>query len=144
MDAVLIEIDSENVAAAQRAAARAGLTQLEAVEADASTSDVYAPYVPGDIVLACGVFGNISDGDLEETIRHLSMLCGEGAAVIWTRHWKEPVLIARIQQWFAESGFGNLSYDALENAKKTGVGVALLKQPPLRFQPGYRFFTFLR
>ena len=142
--AALLEIDTENVGLARRLAAEAGLVNVTVIETDASTSDPYRPYVPADIVLACGIFGNISETDLQGTVRNLSMLCGDGAALIWTRHWKEPAVISRIQQWFAESGFWNLSFDALDNERKMGIGVAQLIAPPAAFKPGYRFFTFLR
>jgi hypothetical protein len=142
--AALLEIDEENVAFARDSAARQGLDQVQVRQVDASTSDPYSPYVPADIVLACGIFGNIGLPDLEGTVRNLSMLCREGGAVIWTRHWKQPEVIARIQQWFAESGFRNLSWDALDNERKMGIGVAQLAGTPKSFQPGLRFFTFIR
>jgi hypothetical protein len=142
--AALLEIDEENVSIAAGLATGAGLTQVQVVQVDASISDPYAPFVPAEIVLACGIFGNISDADLEGTVRNLSMLCRPGAAVIWTRHWKQPEVIAGIQQWFSESGFSNLSWDALENERKMGIGVAQLMAPPLPFKAGHRFFTFLR
>jgi hypothetical protein len=144
VEAALLEIDSENVEVARRLAAEAGLVNVTVIQTDASTSDPYRPYVPADIVLACGIFGNISEADLRGTVRNLSMLCAEGAAVLWTRHWKEPAVVSQIQQWFAKSGFWNLSFDALDNDRKMGIGVAQLMAGPIAFQPGYRFFTFLR
>jgi hypothetical protein len=144
VEAVLLELDPENVAVARSAGASAGLDRVAVVEADASSSDVYAPYVPADIVLACGIFGNISDSDLEGTVRNLSMLCRSGASVIWTRHWKEPEIIDKVRQWFMASGFEDLGYEALENERKMGIGVARLTGKPKPFTPGYRFFTFVR
>jgi hypothetical protein len=144
VDALLVELDSENVAFARRTAADAGLANVTVVESDAAVSDVYQSYAPADVLLACGIFGNISDVDLESTVRHLSMLCADHAAVIWTRHRKQPEVINRIQQWFEESGFRNLSFDALDNDRKMGVGVAELVGPPQAFHPGHRFFTFVR
>lgn len=144
VDAVLVELDAENVSRARQAAHEARLSQVEVVETDAAMSDAYAPYVPADLVLACGIFGNISDADIEGTVRHVSMLCRQGASVIWTRHWNDQAVITNIQRWFTESGFRNLSFDALENASKSGIGVAQLIGPPLTYNPGYRFFTFLR
>jgi hypothetical protein len=142
--AALLEIDPENVAFARAAAAGAGLSQVEVHEVDASSSDAYAWFVPAEIVLACGIFGNISHADLEVTVRKLSMLCRQGAVVIWTRHWQQPEVIASIQEWFSESGFKNLSWDALENERKMGIGVAQLIGPPQLFMPGLRFFSFVR
>jgi hypothetical protein len=100
--------------------------------------------VPADIVLACGIFGNISDQDLECTVRNLSMLCRSGASVIWTRHRNQPDLTPRIRSWFAESGFEELSFDAIDNESKSGIGTVRLKGAPLPFQRGFRFFTFTR
>ena len=142
--AALLEIDHENAAYARQLAERARLQRVAVVEVDASTSNPYQPYVPADILLACGIFGNISDSDLEGTVRHLSMLCQSGASVIWTRHWKQPDVITRIRAWFEESGFEDLGFDPLENEAKMGVGVCRLTAAPEPFVPGYRFFTFVR
>jgi hypothetical protein len=142
--AVLVELDHRNVEVARASAARTSLTPMEVLEGDAAVSDIYAPFVPADIVLACGIFGNISEQDLERTVRNLSMLCQTGASVIWTRHRNEPDLTPRIRSWFAESGFEELSFDAVDNESKSGVGTVRLAGAPLPFQPGFRFFTFTR
>jgi hypothetical protein len=142
--ATLVELDPRNVEVARTEAARTGLTRVEVFEGDAAVSDIYAPFVPANIVLACGIFGNISDHDLERTVRNLSMLCRTGASVIWTRHRNEPDLTPRIRSWFAESGFEELSFDAVDNESKSGIGTVRLNGAPLPFQRGFRFFTFLR
>jgi hypothetical protein len=140
----LLEIDHDNVAYARQLTSSAGLERVAVVQADASTSDPYAAYIPADVVLACGIFGNISDDDLENTVRHLSILCRTGASVIWTRHWKQPDVIARIRQWFEESSFDDLGFEKLDNEAKMGVGVSRLRGTPKPFVRGYRFFTFVR
>jgi len=142
--AVLVELDRKNIEVARANAARTGLTQVEIVEGDAAVSDIYAPFVPADIVLACGIYGNISDRDVERTVRSLSMLCRAGGSVIWTRHRGEPDLTPQIRKWFTESGFEELSFDTLDNATKSGIGTVHLIDAPLPFRPGYRFFTFTR
>jgi hypothetical protein len=142
--AVLVELDHRNVDVARATAARTGLSQVEVVEGDAALSDIYAPFLPADIVLACGIFGNISDQDLERTARNISMLCRIGAAVIWTRHRNEPDLTPRIRSWFAESGFEELSFDAIDNESKSGIGTVRLMGAPPPFQSDFRFFTFTR
>jgi hypothetical protein len=45
---------------------------------------------PADLILLCGVFGNISQGDIANTINHLPQLSAEHATVIWTRHRHPP------------------------------------------------------
>jgi hypothetical protein len=142
--AFLVELDHRNVEVARASAARSGLTQVEVLEGDAAVSDVYAPLVPADIVLACGIFGNISDQDLERTVRNLSMLCRIGASIIWTRHRNEPDLTPRIRRWFDESGFEELSFDAIDNESKSGIGTVRLRAAPLPFRDGFRFFAFTR
>jgi hypothetical protein len=141
---VLVEIDHGIAGLARAAASLAGLAQFEVVEADAATSDVYAPYVPADIVLACGIFGNISEADLERTVRNLSMLGHASTAVIWTRHRQPPDLTPAIRRWFAESGFQESSFDGLDNENQSGIGVVRLDALPVAYRSGFRFFTFVR
>src|SRR6266568_364870 len=45
-----------------------GLRGIEVVVGDAALTDHYADAVPADLVLACGLFGNITDADIERTI----------------------------------------------------------------------------
>lgn len=142
--AVLVELDPRNVELARAAAVNAGLTQVEVIAADPSISDIYAPFVPADVVLTCGVFGNVSDVDVENTARNLSMLCRTGAWVVWTRHRRQPDLTPRIRLWFGETGFEELSFDAPPNSTASGIGTARLTAPPLAFKRGFRFFTFVR
>lgn len=142
--ALLVELDHRNVEVARANAARTGASQVEVLEGDAAVSDTYAPFVPADIVLACGIFGNVSDQDLERTVRKLSMLCRTGASVIWTRHRNQPDLTPLIRSWFLESGFEELSFDAIDNESKSGIGTVSLIAAPVPFEPGFRFFTFLR
>jgi hypothetical protein len=141
---VLVELDSDNVRFARETAAAVGLSSVEVVEADAAISDLYAPFVPADIVLACGIFGNITDADLENTVRTLSMLCTQGAAVIWTRHREDPEVIRAIRAWFVDSGFEDLTFDAPESPKLYGIGTARLVGAPVPWRSGHRFFTFIR
>jgi hypothetical protein len=144
VSAVLVELDPRNVAVARAAADSAGLTQVNVIEGDAAVSDVYAPFVPADVILACGIFGNISDLDIENTARHLSMLCRPGASIVWTRRRDEPDLTPQIREWFREGGFEELRFDAPDNATVSAVGTARLVAPPAPFKPGFRFFTFVQ
>jgi hypothetical protein len=141
---VLVELDPDNVRFAREASAAAGLSSVEVLEADAAISDVYVPFVPADIVLACGIFGNITDADLANTVRTLSMLCNQGAAVIWTRHREDPELIRDIRAWFVDAGFEDLTFDAPESPKLYGIGTARLVGAPVPWRSGHRFFTFIR
>src|SRR5262249_16346501 len=61
--------------------------------------------VPGGLVLACGIFGNISDDDIAATVRAMPSFLAPGGSVIWTRHRGEPDLVPIIDDWFADAGF---------------------------------------
>jgi hypothetical protein len=149
----LVELDHRNVAIARAAAKVNGLTGVEVVEGDAGASDSYAGAVPADLVLFCGVFGNISDADIETTIHTLPQFCTPGASVIWTRARPdraggegiqdddEPDLLPSIHGWFTDAGFEQVSLDAPEDVTWS-VGVHRLTAEPEALIPGQRLFTF--
>ena len=101
----LVELDPRNAAAARQRAAAAGLAQVEVVTGDAAQTGAYAGLIPAGLVLACGVFGNITDGDVARTIRCCAGLCAPGGTVVWTRGRREPDLIPQICDWFAAECF---------------------------------------
>jgi hypothetical protein len=140
---LLVEADPRNVAAARDAIARAGLGGLTVVQGDAGQPGAYTGAVPADLVLACGIFGNISHQDIEQTIGFLPALCAPGATVLWTRHPEPEEFLDTIQGWFAAAGFrpGPL---VLPPGKLFGVSSARLTRTPPPFQAGQRLFTFLR
>jgi hypothetical protein len=145
--AVLVEADRENVARARAAASDAGLAeagpgsaerarrgpeatgrpQVEVRQADASQVADFADAVPADVLLLCGIFGNVSVADIERTVSAAPALCALGATVIWTRHRREPDLTPRIRAWFTGAGFEELAFGSPESAPRTGVGAAVLR-----------------
>ena len=137
----LVELDPRNVAAAREAARTDGLS-VEIVEGDAALLSAYEGAVPAEIVLACGVFGNISDADVERTIEHLPMLCAPGASVVWTRGPSEPDLRPAIRGWFGEYGFEEEFFRSEPGA--WGVGIHRLAGAPKQLDPAVRLFTFVR
>ena len=74
----------------------------------------YADDVPADIVLVCGVFGNISPADITRTIRAMRGFCVPGGHVVWTRHRRPPDLTPAIRADFAAAGFTELAFEAPE------------------------------
>ena len=139
----LVELDPRNVAVARAAATANGLTDVEVVEADAGTVDSYVGAAPADLVLFCGVFGNISDEDVEHTVRTLPQLCAPGATVVWTRGRQEPDVRPAIRGWFRSAGFEEVSFEAPDDVRWS-VGVHRLTADPLPLVPGRRLFTFTR
>ena len=90
----------------------------------------------------CGVFGNITDEDVKNTIDHLPELCAQGSTVIWTRGRFEPDLTPRIRDWFRAAGFEEVSFVAIPDSTAS-VGVHRLVGHPRPFRPHQRLFTFL-
>ena len=137
----LVELDERNVAIARQAAQAAGLDGVEVLQADAGTTDSCVGAVPARIVVACGIFGNITDGDIRATVTALPSLCAPGALVLWTRHRRPPDLTPAIRSWFDEAGFREEGFDTSHDGfmsvgahRLTGEGAALV--------PGRRLFTF--
>jgi len=111
---------------------------------DAGDSASYTGAVPADLVLACGVFGNISDADIERTLRALPMFAAPGATAIWTRHRREPDMTIDIRRWLQQAGFENSAYDPVPESDTLGtVGTAVFRgeTQPLRDE---HLFTFIR
>jgi hypothetical protein len=138
--ATLIELDPGNVAAAKQSADAAGLRQVRVICGDASQTDSYINAVPADIVLACGVFGNISEGAIKFTIEHLPQFCSPGAVAIWTRGRNRPM--PQLSQWWATAGFEQVAVLSRADAKFNVEAHRFVGKPqPLR--RGVTLFTFL-
>ena len=137
----LVELDPRNTAAASETARRACLDQVEVVTGDASLIDQYQGLAPADLVLVCGVFGNITDADIERTIGACAQLCKTGGTIIWTRHRAEPDRVPRICEWFDGQGF-ELQWLSEPDAGY-GVGVHRYAGAPQPLRVGTRMFEFV-
>ncbi|MFG1672715.1 class I SAM-dependent methyltransferase [Micromonospora sp. NPDC049282] len=137
----LVELDPRNAELARRAVTEAGLTGVEVVTGDAAVTDRYADLAPADLVLVCGVFGNIGDDDIRSTVRHCASLCATGGTVLWTRHRGEPDLVPTICDWFAEEGFVPVAVNS--PADGVGVGAHRFTGPPRPLAPAARMFEFV-
>lgn len=138
---VLLETDPGLAQAAEAGAS--GVPGLEVRVADAGATDSYAGAVPADLVMLCGVFGNISDADIRATIAALPQLCASDATVIWTRGRDDGDTVTKVRAWLSEAGLAEHAFDAPEDAKYR-VGVHRFAGRPEPLQPGRRLFAFLR
>jgi len=143
VSAVLVEYDPQNAALARRGAKEAGLAQVEVRQADAAQVANYADALPADVLLLCGIFGNVSDEDIERTATAAPALCAPGATVIWTRHRRAPDLTPRIRGWFQASGFDEVTFDVPDQTPTgVSVGVGRLAVAPPAALPEGPLFTF--
>src|SRR4051812_36648345 len=136
----LVELDARNVRAANTAARAAGLNGVEAVIGDAGLADAYRGMVPADLVLACGVLGNLNDGDVERTVAACSALTRDGGTVVWTRHRGSPDKVPGVCDAFERRGFERLGLTPPELG--FGVGAHRHTRTPAGLAPGSRLFTF--
>jgi hypothetical protein len=114
--ASLIDIDDELIAAARLRARALGLAKVECVMADAGSSATFAKVLPVDVVVACGIFGNISRADISATISALAAMLTPNGTAIWTRHRREPDLTPWIRRRFSECGFAERSFVAVPDS----------------------------
>jgi hypothetical protein len=127
LTAVLVELDPVNAQAARAQAATAGLDNVQVREADAAVVANYADALPADVLLLCGIFGNVPDDDIRRTAAAAARMCRQGGTVIWTRHRGEPDLTPRVRDWFADAGFDEVAFETVPTTRMTGVGVARLR-----------------
>jgi hypothetical protein len=138
VQARLVELDPHNCDAA-RAVAPPG---VEVLTGDASVTDAYDGAVPAELAIVCGVFGNISDADIRNTIQTLPSLCAPGATVIWTRHRRPPDVTADTRKWFDDTGFNEVAFEGPDGFI-FGVGVNRLARDPEPFAHGVKMFDFV-
>jgi hypothetical protein len=137
----LVELDPRNVAMARAAAASAGLTQVEIVAGDAGLIEHYLPMTPADVVVVCGVFGNLTEPDVERTVDACGALCARDGTVIWTRHRGEPDRVPAVCHRFEQRGFERLFLTP--PALGFSVGAHRHRRAPAPPPPDPRLFTFV-
>jgi hypothetical protein len=145
VSAFLVELDPTLAAFARDRARAAGLgAQVRIVEGDAGLCRWYAHDVPADLVLVCGVFGNISEADIARTVRALPGFCRGGAEVIWTRHRRPPDATPFIRAAFAEAGFEERAFEAPDGyVLSVGRERCATGGPGSTFDPAARLFDFV-
>jgi hypothetical protein len=141
--ATLVETDERNAERARAHVTRLALPGIQVRRSDAGNTDAYAGAVPADLVLACGIFGNIDDHDVRRTIAALPQLCAQEATVVWTRHREAPDLTPRIRTWFAEHDFKEIGFTA-PSATTWAVGAHRFCGQPAPLIAGQEMFTFIR
>ncbi|GAA1248433.1 hypothetical protein GCM10009609_09830 [Pseudonocardia aurantiaca] len=133
----LVELDPGLCAAARSAAPPA----IEAVQGDAGTTALCAGAAPADVLLLCGIFGNIPDADVARTVAATPSLLATGGTVIWTRHTWAPDLTPLVRAWFFEAGVEAISF---VTAGRWAVGAGVLRTASMPLEAHARLFAFNR
>jgi hypothetical protein len=137
----LVELDERNFAKLCEKARAARLDHFEMIRGDAADTKQYEGIVPADLVLLCGVFGNISNADIRHTISCLPQFCARGATTVWTRHRREPDMTPRVRKWFEQYGFVETGFFRPEGLL-ISVGTSRFEGQPQPLKPT-KLFTFV-
>jgi SAM-dependent methyltransferase len=138
----LVELDQDLAEDARRAAAEAGLAGVEVVTGDAALTDHYLDFAPADLVLVCGLYGNIALADIERTVAACAALCAEGGAVVWTRGRRPgSETVPQICAWYEQRGFERLWL--AEPGIQLCVGAHRQVAAPEQLPAGQRLFEFI-
>ena len=134
----LVELDPELCAMACSGAPPG----VAVVQGDAGTTAACVGAVPADLLLLCGIFGNISDDDVARTVRAVPSLLATGGTVVWTRH---TGLTPRIRAWFTEVGVAETAFvTGRATGERWGVGAGTLRATSRPLAPDRRLFRFVR
>lgn len=121
--AVLVEKDPVLVEAARRTASDLQLEGVMVITGDAGDPAQFAAAYPVDLLLLCGIFGNVSEQDINTTVAATPALLRDHGTVIWTRGSTEPDLRLSIRRWFGDAGLREIAFDS--EPTSYGVGVAV-------------------
>ncbi len=145
--ALLIERDPTLSQRARTVAIGLGLPGIEVRTADAGATDTYSDSQPAHLLLACGVFGNITFNDVRRTIAMLRTLVVADGIVIWTRGRTDDGHDPShdVRACFAEHGFSEMSFTSPADARFR-VGMQRLTAHPAAVRsmpPATQMFRFI-
>lgn len=142
--AVLVEREPVLAGAARQRATQLALTSVVVRCGDAGDPATFSDVTPVDLLLVCGVFGNIETDDLAGTVAALPGLLQTGGQVIWTRGGGAPDLRPHVRHLFADAGFDESGYEGAPASY--GVGHARLASECRRDRHPTqgRLFTFVK
>ena len=142
--ATLIELHPPLADKTRAASAAKTTANVEVRTEDAGTTDSYKDAVPADLVILVGIFGNVSDDDIERLITTTPQFCGQRATVIWTRGRDPEDRNDFVRATFRGAGFEEIDYVTNDVDSLPAIGVAQYEGRPELLIEGRRLFTFLR
>jgi hypothetical protein len=140
---VLVELNPELASAAAERARGHGLDTVVVIQADAGDTATWKDCVPVDLLVLCGIFGNLSPGDIRQTVACLPAMVRDGGYVVWTRGGgPDSDLRPDVRGWFADAGLPEVAFDGAPER----YGVGLNARPPDAGEPDLpgHLFTFRR
>ena len=140
----LVELQSDLAHRARDEAHSVSLQRLEVICGDAAEpTNCTKGAIPADLIVACGIFGNISDAGVQRLVESIQAMCAPGANVVWTRHRRDPDLTPKIREWFASAGFEEHAFRS-PGPGSYSVGRHQMVGAPSRITLTDPLFTFVR
>lgn len=140
---LLVEANAHLADAARAHAAAAGLAHVHVRCADAGRVASFEDALPVDLLLLCGIFGNVPDDDIRRTLAAVPAMLRSGGILIWTRGNCGPEdRRPAVRRWVAGAGLEELSFDG--DPEPYGVGVACRRGSGAAGTLPERLFTFVR
>jgi hypothetical protein len=142
--ATLVERHPELCRRAREAASAHGLDPVTVRCADAGDPASFVDVLPVDVLLLCGVFGNVDHDRVHDVVAVVPQMLTDDGSVIWTRGASEPDRRPEIRRWFREAGLAEVAFDGAP--EPFGVGVNRLVGGPglARRTVPDRLFVFSR
>ncbi|ALF56100.1 type 12 methyltransferase [Nostoc piscinale CENA21] len=139
----LVELNPQLVERGRATIESLGLAkQIEFINGDAAIANNYVGAVPADIVIACGVFGNLTEAELNRLLDNLSFLSKPGAFVIWTRGHSNGIPYSEnVRKVLSTSGFAEVNFK-LTATGDMGVGIHQYKGKHLPQPKEQQLFVF--
>lgn len=151
VQSLLVELDRTLAQAARARAADLALGNVVVRTADAGHTGSFVDQCPADVLMLCGVLGNLEDSDVLRTIAALPGLLARDGLVIWTRGHRSGVpedpagVPGDPSEWvrsrFRAAGFTEADFVRPSDAGFR-VGVHRLAIPP-GTTPSGRLFDFV-
>lgn len=144
VECLLVEGDATLAAQAGAQAATLGVPGVTVLCADAARPETFERTLPVDLLLLCGIFGNVPLQDIRTTVAATPAMLARGGIVVWTRGLCDGVdLRPDVRRWFTEAGLDELSFEGEPELYGVGVARAGASPTPARALPE-RLFTFFR
>lgn len=128
--ALLIELDPALAASARAAAGESGLGCVDVRCGDAADPSMFVDAAPVDVLLLCGIFGNIRHESFPTVVGAIPLLVRQHGYVIWTRgaaRPSEPDRRPEVRRWFRDAGLPEVAFDG--EPEVYGVGLNEVTAP---------------
>jgi hypothetical protein len=138
--AVLVELNQTLASRAKQEAMRAGLMAVHVRCRDAGTVDSFSDLLPVDVLMLCGIFGNLEHAQVKAIIDVVPRLVTCGGFVIWTRGSSEPDPRPEIRHWFELAGLEEIAFAGAPEPYGVGLNRSIRAIPTTGLLPD-RLFT---